>query len=1098
MNNLSKLYEPENRELLETISILNFSLGFDKSVASFKKSDLFSFLEQIYSFDFECHDDLEYMIDMLCDAFNHVSFFLSSQIKRTHEVMSVSRAKELDSKSIEWITKQNGITIKQKLAQGKVLGVKRYNFIDNPENRVLKIVLMRLIAISEFRTFDPSLRAKMVRFVRDHLGEVNHRAQIIPNNILLYHKYYAKFYKAYQWLNHLEATISNFQSFKENILNTREELKKFLVLSLLHRYTNARILPSSLSINQKEYRIKFENRWLKEIEIDEFLNRENDLKKFKQKCLDRIMANNNLRTITSLPNRTMEDNGDRVFADIFRLYPLVYMGSNLTAMPLLLKQKIDNQIVNANHTKIIDMNNPFYTLSQELLSKKTEVFNTFLCDIKKFVGESKIFCYVLPDYVNVFDFDNKHRIIKTFFNQTFFINKSILAAAKMLFDNKLKKDDTLLYFQKNNLGEIFITPILVRYRDILKNSRSGGLYLEKYPSKKYKSNPQDNNRVIWKLLQKCLQNGVKALIKNDVKLYLNDKIENIPNIQEKVSNDIDRVRSLYEDSRTLFKTNIQVIQDNPKENLMLFKELIEQKEAGFKLWGERLPKLDIGIDDGIKIKKFNLINEHSELDFKNEIHIKQHFVIPAKQEEIRAPLFVEDENIDYFMLLDTNGIQSEEPITCELILRYSHDNENIYTLIFKPLDKKMPQMQAKWCRGKIKQKRKNMFHIYPPYPLVRSVDDLQHYPRKDGLGEHDLFEWVEKSVEKIQENLEQKECVQAIIYRIYPEKYYFFARDDLGDEIFCHKNQLINQMEWDNLSKNDNVFLIKHETIRGYEGKYVSKTNKSMSPKKIEQTIKILRNTRFPMISIFNGHSLKDADFSNSFRNAIVKFLDFMENFGNIDKELYGEFLFFCSTMHDCSPIEKYLSLKDIKDSRLLAYSIGNANMEWQKKILYSVLADKFTKQISVLAISLWRSESLVFDDMISCRAKELVENSISWIDDKIPNKLFYQPKSSDAPLLKPFLVNIFEVLLSLLRLRQNGIDILNPSDKTTQQLIQKLLKISNLMIHKQALLKSYLKLELQKTRGYEKMPNLIYALISFIKGESNDSIKIIGVNDET
>ena len=1101
MNNLSRLYEDENRELLETISILNFSLGFDKSIASFKQSDLFEFLEKIDIFDFECHDDLGYMIDMLCDAFNHISSFLSSQIKRTHEIMSVSRAKELDSKSIEWITKQNGITIKQKLAQGKVLGVKRYSFIDNPENRVLKIVLIRLIAISEFRIFDPNLRAKMARFVRDHLGEVNHRAQIIPNNILLYHKYYAKFYKAYQWLNHLETIMGDFQTFKKNILNTRENLKKFFALSLLHKHTNARILPSNLSINQKEYSINFENQWLKEFKIDEFLNRENDLKKFKQKCLEHIMTNKKLRSVISLSNEDIKNNdGNEVFADIFRLYPLVNIGSNLATMPLLLKQKINNQIVNANHTKIIDMNNAFYTLSQELLSKKTEVFNMFLNDIRNFIREPKTFYYVLPDYVNVFDFDDKHRSIKAYFNQAFFINKSILAAAKMLFDNKLQRDDTLLYFQKNNLGEVFVTPILVRYRDILKNSRGRGLYLEKYPSKKYKTNLQGDNKIIWKLLGKCLQNGVKALIKNDVKLYLNNRVESIPNIhEERVSNDIDRVKFLYKDSHALFKTNTWVIQDDPEENLMLFKELIEQKESGFKLWGERLPKLDIEINDGIKNKKFNLINECSELDFKNEIHIKEHFIIPAKQEEIRAPLFVEDENINYSMLLNTNGIQSEEPITCELTLKYSHENENIYTLIFKPLDEKIPQMQAKWCKGKIKQERKDMFHVYPSYPPIRSINELQHCPRKDALGDQDLFEWIERSVKKIQENLEQKDCTEAIVYRIYPEKYYFFARDNLGDEIFCHKNQLIDQMEWDNLSKNDNIFLIKHETDRGYEGRYVSKTDKRMSLKKIEQATKILYNTRFPMISIFNGHSLMDADLPNSFRTAINNFIAFMDSFKNVDKGLYNEFMFFCSTMHDCSPIGNYLGSNYAKENpKLLAYSIGNANVEWQKKILQSVMADGFKRQILVLAISLWRSESLVFDDMVCCGVKELVENSISWIDDKIPDKPFYPSKNSDKYMVKPFLVNILEVLLSLLRLRQNGIDVLNPSDKATKQLIGKLLKLSNLIVHKQALLKSYLKLELQKTRGYEEMPDLIYALISFIKGESDNSIKIVGVNDET
>lgn len=1080
MNNLSKLYEPKNQELLETISILNFSLGFDKSIASFKESDLFSFLEQIDSFDFKRYDDLEYIIDMLYDAFNHISCFLSSQIRRTHEVMPISRAKELDSKSIEWVARQNGITIKQKLAQGKVLGVKRYSFIDNPENRVLKIVLMRLVAIYEFRNFDKRLHTKMILFIKDNLNEVNHKAQIIPNNILLYHKHYAKFYKAYQWLNHLETAMSNFQSFKQTILNTRKELKKIFALSLLHKYTNTRILPSNLNADQKKYRVNFEKQWLQDIEINEYLNHENDLKKFKQKCLESIMASSKLRRITPPPNKIKINDDSRIFADIFRLYPLIYAGSNLTTMPLLLKQKINNQIVNANHTKIINMNNPFYTLSQELLSKKTEVFNTFLHDIKKFVGESKKFYYILPDYINVFDFDDKHRSIKTYFNQTFFINKSILAAAKRLFNNELKKGDTLLYFQKNNLGEIFVTPILVQYKDNLSNSKSGGLYLEKHPSKKYKSNPQGDNELIQKLLQKCLQNGVKALIKNDVKLYLNDGVENIPNIhKERVSNDINRVKFLYKNSRTLFKTNIRVIQDNPEENLMLFKELVEQKEAGFKLWGERLPKLDIEIDDGIKNKKFNLINEDSELDSEDEIHIKEHFIIPAKQEEIRAPLFVEDENINYSMLLNTNGIQSEEPITCELTLKYSYENENIYTLIFKPLDEKIPQMQAKWCKGKIK--RKNMFHVYPPYPPIKSIDELQNYPKQDGLEKQNLFKWVETSIEKIQKKLEQKEC---IIHRIYPEKDYFFARDNLGNKIFCHKNQLIDQKEWDNLSKNDNIFLIKHKTDKGYRGEDISKTDK-----RIEQVTKTLRKMRFPMICIFNGHSLKDADLPNSFRITINEFIDFMGRFSEVDKELNKEFLFFCSTMHDCSPIGNYLGSSHVKNPKLLAYSIGNANVEWQKNILQSVMADKFTRQISVLAISLWRNESLVFDNMISCKVEELVRNSIDWINDKILDKASCLSKNNKL------LVNILEVLLSLLRLRQKGIDILNPSDKKTQQLIQKLL-----IIHKQALLKSksYLKLELQKAKEYEEMPDLIYALISFIKGKSDNSIKIVGVNDET
>ncbi|RTJ56865.1 DUF2357 domain-containing protein [Campylobacter jejuni] len=1096
MNNLLQLYKPENKELLETISLLNFAIGFDKSIASFKESDLFNFLERVQSYDFKNYDDLFYIINMLKDSFRHISQHISSQIRRTHKIMPLSQAKELDSKSIEWITKQNGITIKQKLAQGKVLGVKRYTFMDNHENRVLKIVLMRLVAIAEFRAFDKGLYNKIIRFIRDNLNEVNHKAQIIPNNILLHHKHYAKFYKAYKWLNHLESITSDFASFKDNVLKTRENLKKFIVLSLLHTYTNARILPSNLDINQKEYSINFKSKWLLDINLDQYLNNENDLKDFKLKALDLIKKDVKIKRITPPPHK-LNNSNSKIFIDIFRLYPMLYVNSKHITMPLLLKQEINNKIINANHTKIIDMNNPFYTLAESLLLKNSEVFDVFLRDIKEFVGESNILYYILPDYINVFDFNDKHRSIRAYFNQAFFIDKSILAAAKMLFQSQLKEKDTLLYFQKNNKGEIFVTPILVRHKDELKKSKSKGLYLEKHPSKKIESIPVNTDKLMQELLEKCLQNGIKALNRNDIKYYANNKIYDIPIPQEeKPSNDINKAKSLHKNSRILFANDVKIIQDDPKENLIYFEELIKQKEDGFKLWGERLPKLDISIDDGIEMKKFNLISEKSELDSKNEIHIKEHFIIPKNVETISAPLVLEDENIAYYMLLKSNVMPFKEPITCKLTLQYNYENENIYTLIFTPLDRALPQIQARWLRGKVKQQRKDMSHIYPPYPPIKRIDELQHYPKKDGSGENNLFEWVETSIKNIQQLTPKK--VQATVYSI--KKDYCFAKDVLHHEVICYKDQFINQAEWENIKEGDGIFLIKEETKKGYKGELISTRNTpiQLSPEKIKQATKILYGMRFPMISIFNGHSLRADDMPNSFRTNISNFIEFMNNKNINDDTLKNEFLLFCSMMHDCSPIGQYLvdNFKDIKNHRLLAYSIGDAKQPWQEKILQLVFEDKFIKQIPILAISLWRSENLVFDKIHNDKIHTLINESIQWMNNiKTP---VYQPKDSKIFLVTPLLVNILEVLLSLLRLRQKGFDILNPSDKNTKELIQKLIELNEFIMKKQVVLRSYLNLEVKKPSTYEKMPNLIYALISIIKGENSDSIKIIGVNDGT
>ena len=1070
MNKLFYLYKPENKELLETISLLNFANDFDKSIADFKDSDLFSFLERVEFYDFKNYDDLYYIIDLIQDSFKHIEP-LSSQIRRTHKIMPLSQAKELDSKSIEWIAKQNGITIKQKLAQGRVLGVKRYNFIDNPENRVLKIVLMRLVAIAEFRTFDEGLRNKIARFIKDKLGEVNHKAQIIPNNTLLHHKHYAKFYKVYKWLNHLESIMSDLGTFKKKILKTRENLKKFIVLSLLHKHTNARILPSDLNINQKEYKIEFEsNKWLLDVDINQYFNNESDLEKFKLKALE-LIKKDKTRLITPPPNKLKNTNSN-VFIDIFRLYPLVYADSKHITMPLLLKQELQQKIINANHTKIIDINNTFHTLPESLLSKDSEVFKVFLSDIKEFVGRFNSLYYVLPDYINVFDFNDKHKSIRAYFSKAFFIYKSILVAAKMLFQSQVKENDTLLYLQKNGEGEIFVIPILVRYKKELKASKSKGLFLEKHPSKKIDKR-ENTDPLTQKLLKKCLQNGLKALNKNDIKYYENNKIYDIKKPQEEINNNINKIKEFYKNSRFLFKTDVRIIQDDPKENLRYFEELIQQKEAGFKLWGERLPKLDIGIDGDFTMDNFNLVNENSELDSSNKICIKEKFIIPKNEKNVSAPLILEDENIDYYMFLESSDMPFKEDVICNLTLQYSYDNENIYTLIFTPIDDRLTQMEAKWKKGK---QRKNMRDIYPQYPSIKSIDELQHYPTKDNSRESDLFEWVEKNIKHMQN------VISANVYRI--EKNRCFARDNNGHEILCHKDKFINQAEWENINKGYIIYLAKMQGEKGYRGGFISK----------EQSItmkNILFNTRFPMIKIFNGHSLIDYDIPDSFRKAIFDFIEFMES--RIDdinnKGLKEEFLLFCSMLHECLP--KYLldNIKSIKEYKIksFAYSIGDAKLDFQKTILESVFKDNFIKQIQILAISLWRSKNLVFK-ISKNNIKSLIEESIKWIE-KEDN--FY---TKDNRL---FLANIIEVLLALLRLRQKYPDILHPSDEDTKRLIEKLKDLDKKITQNKATLKSYLNLEIEKPDKYKNMQDLIYALLSFISGNNSDKIKIIGVNDE-
>lgn len=1082
MKSISRLYQQENKELLHTIGLLNFSVGFDKSVVNFKDTDLFSFLENMQKYNFgQNYDDIFYIIETIKDAFKHISRHIHTQIRRTHKIMPLSYAKELDSKSIGWIARQNGLTIKQKLSNGKVLAVKRFNFLDTYENRVVKVVLKRLLEINQY--IDSALYTQMARFIKNELECVNIKGAIITNNILLHHKYYSKFYKVYQWLNHLEDSISDFERFKNNILQINSELKKFIALYLLHKYTKARILPGTLEVTRKirkDYALKYIESNLLELNIKDFMPNEKNLKNYTDKCEEKIKekidSNAKLKRSDNIVHSIdcIKDNKNTaIFIDIFRIYPLLRLNNNNFTLPLLLKQglqqKGENKFINANDTKIIRIDN-FYTIIDALVNKNSTLLNVFLSDIRNFLGECNKFYYILPDYINLFDFNSTHGGVRSYFSGAFFIPKSILAAAKKLFLGEIKQNDTLLYFQKNNIGEVFATPILVAYNKELESCVSKGLYLAKYPTKKIPNILQQSNL----MLEKCLQNGVKSLIKNDIKLYKNNEIVDIKsNIAKDTNNDIDEIKKLYKDYKKLFQNDFEVIQDDALENLKYYELLIQEKDKGLKLWGEKLPKLDIGIDDGIEVRKFNLVNESSELD-SNKIYIEKKFEIPKGVKELYNPLFLEDEEIGYFMKLESNQMPFDENVECDLKLEYNFGNKHPYTLTFIPKTRRFNAMQATWSD---KKPYIDICKFYPSYLPVKSINDLKNYPSKDGSKTSDLFDRVIRSIDKIDEIL-SADMIQASVYDTKNlTKGFCFAKDSKNDEIFCHNHNFIDKKEWDNIKNGSILYMQKNATHKGYEGQFISFFKDTIITKE-------LKKVRMPMINIFNGHSLKDSDMPESFRIKISEFFNIIKrNFSNltsVDKEFRDEFLFFSSLLGDCMPEGIYRYILDntdsISDKHIIAYAIGNANMAWQEKLFNKVLNDEIDGKIRILSVCLWRSKNLVF---------KISQEQANSLIVKICKELGIN-KNKKSPFK---LAKRLEILLALLRLREKNIDILDPDNNLTKDLLQNLegIKID---------LKSYLELEIQKSAEYKDMPDLIYALISFVRGINTRQIKITGVNE--
>ena len=263
---LLDLYKEENKDILYSISWLNKNSIFDKSIGAFRNIDLFTFLENIEKYNYEkdiFYDDIYYILEYTEETILYLIRNINKEITREHNVVPISQAKEFDNKSVLWISRQNGRTIKEKLSKGKIKAVQRYYNIDTYENRIFKKFLKKLFEVYEIRSdlkkFD-NLFLKIRKWLRsEESRSIDEYKTIVYNNLLLHHQHYNKIFKSYKWINNLNKKLTlHKDKYPLQILL----ILTFDLLSKLHFKTNKLILPYDLEIKHAEFDLCFNNKWL--------------------------------------------------------------------------------------------------------------------------------------------------------------------------------------------------------------------------------------------------------------------------------------------------------------------------------------------------------------------------------------------------------------------------------------------------------------------------------------------------------------------------------------------------------------------------------------------------------------------------------------------------------------------------------------------------------------------------------------------------------------------------------------------------------------------------------------------------------------------
>jgi len=1147
-----KLYDEENKDILYSMSWLNKNSNFDKSIGSFEDIDLFTFLENVNKFDYEkdiFYDDIYYMLEYTQDSVLRLINNINTEIKREHKILPISQAKEFDKKTIMWLSRQDGRSIREKIKNNKIKTVKRYSNVDTYENRVFKLFLKKLILVEEKREHiqnNDYLIGKIRQWLRSNDAKnINEYGNIVYNNILLHHPHYSKIFKSYKWLNRLDEKV---EFYSISYIQQLKTIIKFEVLTQLQFQTKIPLLPITLEVARDEFSIKMRNPLI-EINLENMLT--NTYKKFDKNSYDfksvKRFIQEELHSIVS-DNRTFTLNisSQNVYIDLFRLFPIAKINMQITNFPITLLQNIEGTIVNANNTKVIVLNNEIYTLPEILKTYDTNILRVFLENFEKSF-KNKQLNYIIPDYVNIFEFSSVKKTINSYFSNSRNIPKSILAGLKYLFDGNLRKDDTLIYIQKNHDNDLYITPLLVKYDKSLQ-SITNGLYLEKHPTKKLKEESDiiieldryfNDSKLSKKLLNKFLQNGIKGIKKEQIAFYHDNNLVYLKNTKNpsKPKNRISEIKSLFNNKNLLKKEYIE-IHDNNDNNLNNFEKLLKYEQDGYNLWKEHLPRLAMQLVKNGYFDEFTLVDDNSEI-INGNIKIENYFRIPSNIKELSFPLISGDENINFEAYITSSEFPLKEDVECELELTYNYEADIPYKLTFIALDKSIKTLKVRWRKIQY-QECKNL--PIPTYPVKKTWEDFLKDPKRDASGYSNLLEWIEERLDLLEINKvpqyiiekEMKDIDQS--FGSLERGYFEWGRNDKngnyycrvevnGESIFCHSRNFIEDIDSNNLSEGQEIYL---SVVKGKDGKIgknirgkpvdvkrlrqkrilelESKLKKQSIYDKSEKLFNGIKTLRYPLLTVFNEHSLSENTIPNEFRDKMFFYIDLslrLFNNSDVSDRLKDELFFVLSSLHQDMPndISKELltislNLENEKKYFLnIALSLGNCELTWQEKILDNIFGyiNNVSLQhilMNILSIASWRSEKFVFN---------LLKYDIELIMKHLYLTLKVNIRNLDNKFAILNSIKQFELLLAIIRLRSKKSDLLCPQYTLTQKYIKIIDGANKYFIENNIKIKTRLKIELEKPEMFKDTPDILYALRVYLSGDDGaaNTIKIIGVSDD-
>lgn len=574
------------------------------------------------------------------------------------------------------------------------------------------------------------------------------------------------------------------------------------------------------------------------------------------------------------------------------------------------------------------------------------------------------------------------------------------------------------------------------------------------------------------------------------------------------------------------------------------------------LWTDRLPFLAIKRFYSV----FELIGRNSNkkiaplFGVTQKIPVENTFTLPKERNEYRFGLILNDsKEISYEAVVRNRAFPLREDVECELHLTYTYGKDIPYELIFKPLNSRsFNEAKVTWedARGQ----------DYQNLPVPQFPDDsetwqsLQHLRTNSGK-ESDALNWIENVLQhSVAIDFDKMPChddkhtqfifvktvvggapavVQILksklngdavgIWSAFIEPYknprreiFLSANDwyiDRNGNRYCVKT-----IDGDSVAFFENNFLFgdrlgassrvtfeitdKHGKARAvnpivddehFKFYWCKKIIKGDSPYDL-QSLSVM----YPLHKVYsNGRSVNTPGCPKHFKNFIKQLAqslpqDTINAIKGKNADLYKKLLRIMCIMATEVGQPLYDLLKTIleKNHKILddddlGCALGDYDTSQQQQLLTQIQGSKMDsiRKICVLNKAAWKSDGFIMNVPTSL-LMSYFQSAIDYLKNRTRNKA--------SKILK-----CLEFILAMFRLRGKNDNNLKKMLSLNNGKVQELYEVLEDMIEEgYKLPTSRVELKIKKSTEYYNIPDLYYALLSYIIG-GEDEIRITGVRDD-